>query len=68
MSNFNFFKKDTENVFFNACEHNALKFNNYLLKNVHIFSIFFMPMDNKKGKKGKLFFCKYFRTIYDATV
>ncbi len=66
MSVFRFFKKDMEFVFFlKGCEHNGLIFKYFFQKNEQIFFWHFSKMDNKKGKKGKLFFIKYFLIIND---
>ena len=69
MSVFGFFKKELENTFFfEACDHNAHKIKKYFWKNVVIFFDIFLPMDNKKGKKGKLFFANYFVIEYNVNL
>ena len=66
MSFFWFSKKDLKiRCFFHTPHHYALKIKNKLLKIVHFFSKKNLAMDNKKGKKGKMFFIKYYMTIYD---
>jgi hypothetical protein len=65
MSVFNFFKKDMKILFFFIIHIMmvTILFLN-LKKNDTIFFDIFFSLDNKKGKKGKLFFLKYFVSIH----
>ena len=38
------------------------------MKKVYIFFNIFYSMDNRKGEKGKLFFTKYFISIYNNKI